>query len=181
MNRNAAQNIWWVNQGSTYKQSREGGFLWSPIWDGNGIERAYWKTMAEVRVDDVIVHCTKGKIVGLGRATSEAYQSNRPADFPQPSELEALHWGKTSVGRRVNVEYFDLEPPIPVESVASRITALNIAKGPLDKNEKPKQSYLHKFTRDGLRILREASPGYWPEWALDATEADKVSSVTHPS
>lgn len=171
-----APKVWWVNQGSTFRQSRAGGYLWAPIWDGNGIERAYWKTMSDVKEGDIIVHCTTGKIVALSIATSHPYQAKRPAEFSRPSELEALNWDSTSAGRRIEVTYHDLQPPTDVAAIAHAIASLDIEKGPLDKNFKPKQSYLHRFTIQGLRILRNASSAEWPEWAETVLNRHAFSS-----
>lgn len=153
-------NIWWVNQGATYRLSKAGGFLWAPERNSKGAELTYWSTMKEVRAGDIIVHCSGGKIVALGRAISSAYLFNRPSGFQAPAWID-------NSGRRVDVEYFELIPPVFVSEVAESIQALHIYQGPLNKNGQPKQSYLHRFSTQGLRLLKRKS-AKWPEWAVGA-------------
>jgi hypothetical protein len=151
-------NVWWVNIGLTYMQSLNGGYLWAPLVSDRGMKIAYWSTVAEVRRDDIIVVCNKGKIVALGRAKSEPYLADRPSRFDSPS------WSNDR-GRKVDVEYYEFKRPIMVSAVAMSIKDLEIFQGPLNKNAKPKQSYLHRFSIKGLKILRLASDCRWPKWA----------------
>lgn len=151
-------NIWWVNQGSTYEISMACACLWSPVRTSKGAARTYWNTMAEVKRGDIIVHCSKGKVLALSKAVSDSYFSDRPTDFQSDSWTD-------NQGRRVDVDYAPLTPAIPVRSVAPNIQELNIHQGPLNKNGMPKQSYLHRFNLKGLQILRAAYSGKWPHWA----------------
>lgn len=150
--------VWWVNQGATYGMSKVGGYLWAPVRSSRGVERTYWKTMAEVRKDDVIVHCSKGRVLALSKATSGPHLSERPEAFRSEAWTD-------DAGRRIEVEYFILNPAIMVEAVAPGIMKLEIHQGPLNKNGKPKQSYLHRFSEQGLRLLQKAASGEWPTWA----------------
>lgn len=155
-------NIWWVNQGGTYELSKRLGYLWAPLKTYWGREHAYWSTMAEVRKGDIIAHYSKGKILALSRATADVYIAERVSGF---HGLQSEAW-TASLGRRVDITLFPLEPPILIDSVAARIHELAIYQGPLTKNGKIKQSYLNRFTLDGLRILQEAALCEFPEWAI---------------
>jgi 5-methylcytosine-specific restriction protein B len=167
--------IWWVNQGGTFEQSRAGGYLWAPIQDARGVESLYRRMMTEVRKGDVIVHCSRGMVSAISRAISEAYPAIRPVEQPPPTEAERRNRDQDAAikGRRIDIEFYDLIPPIAVDQVAGKIAALKIYEGPLNKNHDPKQSYLHRFSIQGLRILRQASPGSWEVWAEAAIENDR--------
>lgn len=153
-------NVWWVNQGGTYEISQRLGFLWAPLKTYWGREHIFWSLMAEVRSGDIIVHYSKGKIRALSRAASDAYIAERTSGF---RGLQSEAW-TINQGRRVDISYFLLEPPVLLESVASKIHGLAIKLGPITKNGKVRQSYLNRFTLEGLKIIQDAALCEFPDW-----------------
>ena len=154
---NYERQVWWVNQGSSYRLSSEAGFLWTPIVDGKGVERSGWKIMTSVKQNDVILHSCKGSIRAVSRALSNAYNAPRPL-------LLSYDTHNPDQGHCIDAEYFIFSDAIPVSMVAIGILQLAIDKGPLDKNGQPKQSYMHKFSWAGLQIIRQAVSQPWPTW-----------------
>ena len=156
---NIARNVWWVNQGLTYEQERAGGFLWAPVRSQSGRMQRHWDTLAEVKTGEVIVHYRQGAVVALSRVIAGGQPSPRPEGFEDA--------GSERDGRIVRTEYFVLRQPISRDQVASRIRALDIQDGPIARTNVVRQGYLWRFSPAGLRILRQASPEEWPEWAED--------------
>ena len=152
--------VWWVNQGTSYEASISGGYLWAPLKSSRGRELVYWAMMREVRRGDLIVNCRKGQVVGISIATSDAYYYDRPPAF------QSYAWERLKAGRRIDVDMFELYPPIPLPAVSEDIQRLRISQGPLNKNGHAKQSYLHRFSIEGIEILRKASKSDWPSWVL---------------
>jgi hypothetical protein len=163
-------SIWWVNQGNTFDAARKGGQIFAPLEDKLGREPVHWRSVAEVESGDILVHCAGGQIRAIGRAVSGPIEDSRPVETTDPSVPE---WKQ--MGRRVDVDYFDLKPPIAVGAIADRIRSLNITQGPFSADGGLKQGYLFRFSSQGLRVLREASSSSWPNWAATYLEFEPPS------
>ncbi len=57
---------WWVSQNQTYRQERDGGYLWAPKSGSGGVVFAHWSNMTLVRPDDVIFSYARQFIGALG-------------------------------------------------------------------------------------------------------------------
>jgi hypothetical protein len=169
----STRNIWWVNQGGTYRTGREGGFLWSPLVDPRGATLSHWTRMADVREGDIIVHYSSGSVRALGLATGSVYAAPQPVNF---AEDRPAAWNER--GQRLDVSYHELTRAIPLDKVSGKLQALAISDGPLNRVDGVKQGYLWRFSAAGLRVLREASDEPWPEWAESAldTLAQRITS-----
>jgi hypothetical protein len=121
------RRVWWVNQGDSYEGQRDEGCLWAPLVDAGGQRQRYWETLREVGEDDLFVHFHKGHIRAIGRAAADAEDTAGPGG---------------ERGRGVDVEYFELPRPIPVEQVRVAVQELAIDEGPLDQSGQVKQAYL---------------------------------------
>jgi hypothetical protein len=153
-------NIWWVNQRDTYAPALQDGHIACPIVDKGGAQPSHWKAVSEVRAGDLIVHCVDQSIRALGRATSDAFI------------LEGL--------RRVDVEYAELNPAIPIPPIADEIRKLQIHQGPFEQVSGRRQGYLFRLNARALRILRNASTADWPDWAektLDQASELKIVKI----
>jgi len=102
---------WWVNQGQTYLQERDGGYMWAPKRSkGAGVgPRPYWTTMTEVRPGDRIAHYRNGAIRAVSRATSAAEDTTRPGELP------AEAWEHE--GWLVRTEYLELVNPLRLDAI----------------------------------------------------------------
>ncbi len=143
-------NVWWVNQGQSYEEAREGGHISAPVVDKRGGEPVHWKTMTEVRVDDLIVHNAVGQIRAIGRAVSEGYLVPRPGEGAGSGSVN-----QDGALRRVDIEYFVLDPPVSVSAVADRIRALNIHVGPYTRRRRAEAgiplSFRYRWTAGAQR------------------------------
>lgn len=97
--------FWWVSQNKTYRDEREGGYLWAPKRNENGQTFFHWQNVAKVKPGDIIFSYFKQHLVSVSTASSEGF------DAPIPSGWEDKHpWHAD--GWRVNVDYEDLEKPL---------------------------------------------------------------------
>src|SRR3954465_3519354 len=99
---------WWVSQNQTYRQERGGGFLWAPNQTEAGLTPFHWATMNEVRPGDVVFSYVGGRIVAVAVARTAAFDRPRPDDLVEAWE---------DAGKKVEVEYRDLEEPLAVGEV----------------------------------------------------------------
>ena len=151
-------NVWWVNQGTSYSNERDGGYMWAPLADRNGHPVAHWNLLEEVTSQDVVVHYSKGEIRALSCVKEAAVES------PKPEAYEAEPWEEK--GRLVKVEHFDLNPPIPLGQVQEELNEIEITQGPLNREGRVNQGYLWRFTPEAFQVIRDASTQDWPEWAM---------------
>ena len=45
---------WWVSQNETWKEERQGGYMWAPKQTNNGVTFFHWTNMTRVRPGDLI-------------------------------------------------------------------------------------------------------------------------------
>jgi len=158
---------WWVNQGQTYLQERDGGYMWAPKRSKGAGEgpRPYWTTMTVVLPGDRIVHYRNSAIRAVSRATSAAEDTTRPGELP------AEAWEHE--GWLVRTEYLELVNPLRLDAIPE--TWLVPSSGPFNAVGRVQQGYLFKLSDDfGKELARmlsdtERKPGPAPgDEALDA-------------
>jgi putative restriction endonuclease len=99
--------FWWVNQGKTFKQELQAGYLWSPKVDRNGAFNYSYQTMTLVEPGDLIFSYTDSLIKAIGVAQRRAYMGPKP-DFG----VQGANWDQS--GWYVDVEFELLnDPPKP--------------------------------------------------------------------
>jgi putative restriction endonuclease len=72
---------WWVNQNQTYRQEIDGGYLWSPKRNANGVRNPFYEFMREVAPGDLVFSFVDTRIVAIGTVLSYCYESPKPAEF----------------------------------------------------------------------------------------------------
>lgn len=155
---NIGPQFWWISQVQTFEVSNAGGYLWAPLADRRGHPR--WARLRELKPGDITAHYSRGGVKAVGRVRSQPYNAACPEELKGIiPELYPLP------GRRVDVEYHLLRPLITLAEALPQLRDLEIDNGPLDKNGKPKQAYVLRFSREGLRRLQTLHKGDWPEWA----------------
>lgn len=108
----AQSRFWWVNQGTTWKEERDGGFVWAPLRGQSGHTFGHWEAVADVHVGDRILHYANGALRAVGTATTA------PEVSAKPSSIEHGPWEKD--GRLVRVEYSELAEPVPLADIPER-------------------------------------------------------------
>lgn len=125
---------WWVSQNQTFRQEREGGYLWAPKSGAGGVVFTHWSNMTLVQPGDIIFSYANQSIGAIGVAASAAY------DAPQPEEFEG---GWDTDGRRVDVVYRTLDPTVPLRSfVDDLVPLLPERHSPITRQKTGVQGYL---------------------------------------
>lgn len=99
--------VWWVNQGTSYREQRDGGLLWAPMRNKAGRTEYHWETMNDVREGDVVLHYSNGFL----RSVSEVSAASREQTKPHGSQ----DWGDE--GRLVETKYQDLNEPVALGAI----------------------------------------------------------------
>lgn len=137
---------WWVNQGTTFGEAREQGYIWAPKKNRAGKPMYHWDNMERVETGDVIFHYASGNLKAISRATSNCYNAQ--------NELHKDNWAED--GWRVDTKYCVLNKPIPIARVGTQIAALPLEKGPVNRAGGVNQGYLFELPPDAVAILIEA-------------------------
>jgi hypothetical protein len=161
------RQVWWVNQGDTYAESRAGGFLWAPRQDQRGAVQGQGKRLQELQPADLVVHHADARIRAIGRVTAAAVDARTPFEDER---------GKAD-GSQVGVEYFELgERAIPSGRASELFRDLALEDGPFTESGGIKQGYLWRFSAEGLQRIQDETAGMWPEWAhLDRPAAPALA------
>ena len=157
---NTEVHVWWVYQGGTYDDAWARGVISAPFKDKGGGKPIHWRTLDAVTPGDVIVHCKDHVIKALGRARSQGH--------PHPEDPSV---------QQIDVEYFEIEPPIPVEDIRNAVDLPDIPNGPFNQNRTRKQGYLFNFSVAALQRLREKSSAEWPDWAEAVVSEPRDSRI----
>jgi hypothetical protein len=145
--------IWWVNQGGSYKQDKADSIIQANLKGADGRRVPAREAVGQVHPGDIIMHHFQKYLRAVSKVQSEPYLA---AD----NDGEQL--------RRADTAYHELITPIPCSSVAQAIYDLDIPAGPIGKDLAPKQGYLHTLPNEGLRIIYDTSPtNNWPAYVTD--------------
>lgn len=146
MNDVSSPTFWWVNQGTTYEEARERGFIWAPQKDKAGRQLFHWNNVSRVKAGDFIFHYADGNLRAISSAKNDGYRAKK--------ELGDDRWSED--GWRVDSDYCGLSRPVPIQEVGSKISALRLNKGPVSKSGGVNQGYLFELPMDAAAILIEA-------------------------
>lgn len=146
---------WWVNQGQTYREERQGGYLWSPKRKRgrNGeatVRNPFYEYMREVAPGDMVFSFRDGHIVSCGIITSYCYES------PKPDEFGKIGQNWSQIGWRVDVRYFDPNPFRPKDQLLRIAPFLSQQHAPLKANGGGKEFYLTKISAEFAGVIIEA-------------------------
>src|SRR5690606_28519641 len=151
--------VWWVNQNKTYKESRDGGFLWAPLRNKAGGTEYHWETMAEVRPGDIVLHSASNAVRAVSRVTEAATLRPNPLGNGEGSEQVAGRYAKT--------EYTHFDEPVPIATLFQHPEVRDVKRGPLTKRGIVKQGYLFPFTVEALAKVVASATFDWPDYVRD--------------
>ena len=141
------RSYWWVNQGQTYKEEINGGYMWSPKTNKNGAKNHFYENMRTVLPGDFIFSYYNGKIQNIGIATSGVLDESKPNELEHITDWNANGW-------MVKVDYSPLEPPIVIKDIFNQIKLMLPSKySPLNSNGTAYQGYLFKLGDDLANFL----------------------------
>lgn len=145
---------YWVNQGKTYKEEKEGGYLWAPTKNSDGRSFFYWENMTDLKPGDIVYNYRKGFLVGYCIIISETYKNPQPEEFNVDTEWE-------NDGYMADADYYLFDTPISKDEIYNRIFDVLPSKyTPIYAVQKDSglkiganQGYLYKLTKEiGERI-----------------------------
>ena len=136
-----------VSQNKTFAEEREGDYLWAPKGNKDGHTYHHWAAMEQVRAGDVILSFVSQAIAAVSVAKGSAYASDRPF-----TSKEGAVWEKE--GWRVDAEYENLTPPIPIPPIASELRKLLPPKySPLTREGTGVQGYLFQLPDAAANLI----------------------------
>lgn len=137
-------NAWWVNQGTTFKEESEGGYVWAPnSAKAGGAAKKHWRALEGMQVNDLIFSYARGAIQAVSRVTHSAEVVERPSDLPI-TEWESQGW-------QVRTRYFHLDDPIALTEIPQE---WRLAEGgPFDINGAVKQQYANHVSENFVNLL----------------------------
>lgn len=172
---------YWVNQGKTYKEEKEGGYLWAPIKNKNGNSFFYWDNMTKLQVGDVVFNYKKGSVVGYCIVKSQSFLAPIPKEFKVDVEWE-------NEGYMVDADYFLFDTPINAVEVYNALRNLLPQKySPLNSSDsltevkvRANQGYLYLLSNEiGLEMNRLANIKIETKFINNDKKSDyKVPDVT---
>lgn len=139
---------WWVSQNKTYKEEKDGGYLWAPKKTKSGRKIHHWETMKDVRPGDIVFSYVGQAIVAVSKVEKSAYDSNKP--FSKSND----DW--EVIGRKVEATYKELSIPIRLHSIVNELQAIlrrQSAYKPLDRNGSGNQGYLYSISDDAGKFI----------------------------
>jgi hypothetical protein len=140
--------FWWVNQGKTFTQEVQAGYLWSPKVDRNGAFNYSYQTMTLVAPGDIIFSYADSQIKAAGIAQRKSYLGPKP-DFG----LQGTNWNQS--GWYVDVEFQLLpKPPKPRDFIQELLPFLPEKYSPILSTGKGNQKvYLVDISEELAFIL----------------------------
>lgn len=148
------RRYWWVNQGATYRQERDGGYLWAPKEAKGGRSLAHHTDLLRVRTGDVILHYANGALRAASEVLKAAEEAARPSDLPtEPWNAE---------GRLVRTNYMELTSPVSLQDISQ--DARIAEGGPFTSQGSVKQGYLYALSFEFVRKLVSGFPDRWPSF-----------------
>lgn len=139
-------NFWWVNQGKTYQQERDGGLIWAPKLTKRGKELAHWTNVSKVKRGDIVFHYANGSLRAVSVSTEDAREGNKPSEIAEHGE-----WQRD--GFLVPVRYSELSQPIPLEDIAKDVQRAKRMLGPITRKLGVKQGYLYSLNQPAVNVI----------------------------
>jgi len=169
-------SYWWVNQSQEFEAQFDGGFLWSPKVNTDGVKNYFYDNMKKVAPGDIIFSFKKGYIVGVAIAINNAYSSDKPLEFKSKAGQD---WSLK--GWRIDANYTFIPTPFKPKAHINEISSFLASKyAPLKADGNANQAYLFAISyelADTLVGLMEAgSSSYIVNARLNTTYSsqDKV-------
>lgn len=135
-------NYYIVMQGLTYEEDKAAGVIWSSQTDKGGKTPHSWSRIKEVRADDRIFHCVKGKIVAISIALANSVNGANPFNSEEQGAL-------------VSLDYYELEEPVTVKQYFDELRALMPVKyAPFKQNGDGNQGYVYPCSEElAIKLL----------------------------
>ncbi len=148
-------SVFFVFQGETYSQERNGGYVWSPQFTKSGKKNIGYTTMTDIRQNDFILHSSNGRILSISIALNDCYKSNQPEELAKAKT--STDWNKE--GYRVDVEYHDFNDPLDLKSQRKWLASHYIKDSAFNLKGNGNQRYMcHLADEHAIHFLEAALP-----------------------
>ncbi|RKQ32304.1 HNH endonuclease [Oceanobacillus halophilus] len=147
-------NYYLVFQNKSYKEERNGGYLWAPQKNHAGQSVHHWSDVGKVRKGDIIFNSYKGKMNSIIIAKEDARKHDRPLDLDELDLWEKQGW-------LVEAEYIDLPNPVVYKNYMEEILRLQGNKyAPFNRIGRGNTGYLFRVTDELADMLFGVVEGY---------------------
>lgn len=128
--------FWWVNQGQTYDNALQNGFLWAP--NPTKPSKPDWTNMLRLQVGDIVFCYSKKHLRAICTITAP------PASLMSPYPKD---WNHEEPGTVALADYVELTTPLSYAAVTSGANAISLAGAypKLQLPDKPTQAYLFEL------------------------------------
>ena len=141
------RSFWWVNQGKTYVEERDGGYVWAPQRTKTGANPYYfWENVSPVypATSSFTMRAAPSVLSGSPPGTDARLSVPRAA---------GCRMGHRGVASRLRVRRASgTNPPATVQP---RLVAMDIDKGPLNDAGRVNQGYLYGIPAQAAFVLAE--------------------------
>ncbi len=137
--------FWWVNQGRSYKEETDGGFVWAPQNNKDGHEMSYHRNVNRVKKGDIIFHYKDKAIKGVSVATTNGAVADRPEGITDE--------GRTHNGWKASVKFHELDKPVRKTDFIDDLRELDNKKVLITGTESVKAEYLIELPEDIIRLM----------------------------
>ncbi|WP_316568856.1 AAA family ATPase [Neobacillus sp. YIM B06451] len=131
-------NFWWVNQGQTHKQERDGGFLWAPQKNSQGRPLHHHVRLTEPKTGDIVFCYSARELKSVGIVRKPSIKSSKP------NSIASHNWEEE--GYLLELEYYDFTPPIKKEDIP--LEWRKEEGRPFDVNADLKQGYFFDLSEE---------------------------------
>ncbi|SNR14283.1 HNH endonuclease [Tenacibaculum jejuense] len=130
---------YWVNQGKTYKEEKEGKYLWAPVKNNKEQTFFHWNNMTKLKPNDIVFNYRKGFIIGYCQIKSHYFLASQPEEFNVDAEWE-------NEGYMVDADYVLFSSPLNVKNIYKKIKDhLPEKYSPLNSKTEANQGYLYEI------------------------------------
>ncbi|MUK87771.1 AAA domain-containing protein [Ornithinibacillus sp. L9] len=102
-------SFWWVNQGKTHNQEKDGGYLWAPQKAKHGREVDHHKRLLEAKAGDIVLCYSAKEVRAIGIVKEQAFEAQKP------TEITSDEWQVN--GYKLALGYYELQPTIAKEEI----------------------------------------------------------------
>ncbi|AAV90383.1 HNH endonuclease [Zymomonas mobilis subsp. mobilis ZM4 = ATCC 31821] len=161
---------WWVNHRKTYKQERQGGYLWSPKKNSNGYRNQFYKNMKLALVGDIVFSYANGKINGVGIVRENAISCPKPKEL---QDFDKEQWSDD--GWKIAVTWYSFPKsflPSEHRDILDSLLPQKYSPWSVKKQGGNQGAYLAKISPDLGQFILNTQPKTWLDnlqnWIADS-------------
>ena len=131
-------SIFYVHQGETFSEEREGGYVWAPQLNKNGMKNVGYSLLTNICKDDFILHSVNGKIRAISVAECDCYEAAQPHELSIADTT--VDWNDK--GYRVDTCYYDFDVPFNITDYSEWLRGHYVKGSAFTVDGKGKQQYM---------------------------------------